>query len=384
MLNIIKEIKKDGLDFVVKKYGLLYKPCGNHKFLLKYGLESRDFKSVMAVRECRGLVLTNDTYEIMSLPFVRFFNIEEPNADPIDLKNATIMKKEDGSVMTMYWDWILDCWCVQTSGTADAETTVNGGDMTFSKLFWNTWEQYNSDLELYDKRKNYVFELCTAYNQVVAFHKTAKLVLLNVRNLDDMTELSYDELTQVSKIINIPVVEAFKLNSIEEIREALSTMNDDEEGFVAYDGLNRVKIKNIKYVIKHSSVTNITPKDLFNIIKSEDRDEFLGILESYKELYNNLERFYLHLLIAGYRLRDKAKDFLKDNPTKKEFVEFVTPQINDKNRMFKSAVFYLHEYEPSAYLDSDLKLKETNFKPEDVLSEISNEILYKLYQKLEK
>ena len=138
MLNIIKEIKYWGLDFVVENYGLRMKDAG-HKFLLKYDqIESSFAKAIPAVRECRGLILEKETLRVLSMPFYRFFNMGEHCADQIDYNTASVFKKEDGSLIGYYWDSTLNDWAVQTSGTPDANTPVGDSDITFRNLFLDT------------------------------------------------------------------------------------------------------------------------------------------------------------------------------------------------------------------------------------------------------
>lgn len=374
MLQIMKEIKKDGLEFVVNKYNLIHKDYG-HKFLLKYSqINSHPFKGVEAVREARGLILSKDL-KVLSYPFKRFFNVEENEADEIDFSKAHILKKEDGSLMTLYWDDKLNNWCVQTSGTANADVPVGSHNMTFAELFWDVfYGTYSASLDNLDKNKNYVFELCTKWNQVVAYHQEPKLVLLNVRNLEDLSEASYEDLIEHGKTIGIPAVESYNLNSLEGIREMIQELSAEEEGFVAYDGKNRVKIKNAKYVLKHKSETDFTQKDIFKILKENEKDEFIGLISRYEELYNEAERFWLKLVVAGYKFRDRVLILLDYCDTKKDFVFKIKPHFNELNRFFVNEGFRMMDEKIS-------KGNSSSFEPEDVLRKVDNKKLNVLFNK---
>lgn len=337
-------------------------------------INSSAFKGVQAVRECRGLILSKEL-EVLSLAFKRFFNVEEVEADPIDFKIADILKKADGSCMTKYWDEHINQWCVQTTGTAEANTPVGCHDMTFADLFWEVfYGTHMSSSDNFDKNKNYVFELCTIYNQVVALHEKPKLVLLNVRNLDDMSEVSYEELIEIGNKINIPAVESYKLNSIEEIREMIVDMSAEEEGFVAYDGKFRVKIKNAKYVLKHKTETDFSQKDIFTILKENEKDEFLGLVKRYEELYDKAEKFWLQLLVAGYKFRDLVSKYLKMCKTKKDFALYIQPHINEYNRPFTAQGYQT--------MDKFLKSGTINsFDPEEILRGVDNKKLNEMFNK---
>lgn len=374
MLEIIKEIKRDGLDFVVNKYKLIHKDYG-HKFLLKYNqIDSYPFKGVEAVRECRGLILSNDL-KVLSYPFKRFFNVQEVEADPIDFKVADVLKKEDGSLTALYWDNYMNQWCVQTSGTADAKTQVGSHSKTFEDLFWEFfYGTYMASTDDFDKTKNYIFELCTKWNQVVAFHQDPKLVLLNVRDLTDLSEVSYSELLEIGNKIGIPAVESYSLDTIEGIHEMINDMASEEEGFVAFDGTHRVKIKNPKYVLRHKSETEFTQKDIFTILKENEKDEFIGLIDRYVELYNEAEHFWLKLVVAGYKFRDIANGYVSLYGTKKEFATAIKAHMNDLNSFFT----------PYAYLMMDEKISTgilTTFNPEAVLREVNNKKLNTLFNK---
>ena len=72
MLKIQKYLIEHGLTKTVSDFKLVCKEY-NHKVLLKYNQIESDL-SIPEVQECRGLILTKDTWEILSFPFTKFFN----------------------------------------------------------------------------------------------------------------------------------------------------------------------------------------------------------------------------------------------------------------------------------------------------------------------
>lgn len=186
-----------------------------------------------------------------------------------------------------------------------------------------------------------------------------------------MSQASYEELIEIGNYIGIPAVESYKLDTLEGIHEMLKDMSSDEEGFVAFDGEHRVKIKNPKYVLRHRSETEFTQKDIFTILKENERDEFIGLLDRYEELYNEAEHFWLKLVLSGYKFRDNVLLFLKKSKTKKDFVF----KLKDLKTDFNSFYF------STAYKMMDAKLSGNSydlFNPESILREVDNKKLNEL------
>jgi hypothetical protein len=218
-LAIVKYIKEYGLSKTIDDFKLKTNIC-EHKILLKYNqLESP--MEYQEVRECRGLILELDTWKVMNCGFYKFFNVQERYADNIDWNTANIFEKLDGSCLTIYFDWNKNMWCVSTTGTLEADGNVNGIDgTTFSKLFWNTIEsqskmfkKYKNDLNFLLKGTTYIFELCTPFNIVVKPHTTSSVTLLGARNLDTLQEATYNELKEVSHVLNVPLVKSFNFKN---------------------------------------------------------------------------------------------------------------------------------------------------------------------------
>lgn len=70
---------------------------GRNLVLLKYNQIESDFNNVI-VRECRGIVLDEDTLEVVSHAFDKFGNYGESYCPEIDWKNCYVTEKLDGCV----------------------------------------------------------------------------------------------------------------------------------------------------------------------------------------------------------------------------------------------------------------------------------------------
>lgn len=122
MLKIQQKLftKEISLEELPEAYGIDVRRHSqfSNLVMLKYNQINADMTSAI-VRECRGLILdeAND-WKVVSFPFAKFFNAEEPNAAKIDWKSAVVQEKLDGSIMSMYW--YNGQWRVASNGSPDA------------------------------------------------------------------------------------------------------------------------------------------------------------------------------------------------------------------------------------------------------------------------
>lgn len=331
-MQIIDEIKELGVEAVVSKYSLIYKDFG-HKFLLKYSqINSIAFKSNEAVRECRGIVISEDL-RVLSLPFVRFFNYNEPEADVLDMNSIECFKKEDGSLIAIYYDDYIGDFCVQTSGSADAMTSVGIFDLTFRELFLKT---SNIDFENLNKNYNYVFELCTVENKVVEHHAEPYAVLLTVRdlkNLDDgkYGEFDYDEVKRMGDELNVRVVEKYDFKNIHDVLNNIELLAPTREGYVIKDAFfKRIKIKNPKYVLLHHAKSAFSKKSLVEIIIENETDEFLSYFPEYSAIICKTKALYNRLVNEMYMAFFEAMQVYGKEKSRKDFAMFLN---NEKKHL---------------------------------------------------
>jgi len=104
-------------------------------------------------QECRGIIVDkNQNWDIISFPFLKFFNYGKPITHQIDWDSAKIYEKVDGSIMTMYY--YDNRWNVASSGILDAsghlpirhncsDELKKLGLKTFADLFWHIWNKKN-------------------------------------------------------------------------------------------------------------------------------------------------------------------------------------------------------------------------------------------------
>lgn len=293
----------------------------NNILLLKYNqLDSP--MSEKLVQQCRGIIVDeSDNWNVVCRTFDRFFNHSESYAAKIDYNSARIYEKLDGSLIQLFH--YKNEWRAATSGVPCASGEVMGHpNITFADLFWKVWKDVGYQLPK-DPNICYSFELLTPFNIIVTQHKESSIILTGARRLSDFRELN-------------PVVEAhrnkwecvkiFDFKDKDEIINFLRDMNGfEQEGFVACDpkNYNRVKMKCEDYVKKHRLVSSVSIRNILDVIRTNEGDEFISYCPQFKDLYYDIRVKYEYLV-------GKAEGFysaIKDIDDRKKFAMVAKDQI---------------------------------------------------------
>ncbi len=331
MLSIQKYLHEHGLEKTVADFKLIMRHYG-HKILLKYNQLESDF-SKEEVRDCRGLILENKTWNVMSMAFRKFFNAEEGHAARVNLATSKVLEKVDGTLIQVYWDWVIEKWCVGTTGTAEGEGDVNGGSRTFADLFWMAAELSAKEGLDYFKAKLakglcYVFELTTPYNIVVTPHSASSITLLTIRKMSDLEEFDYVTMKAVGEqFLYVPVVKAFDLvvTDIGALKRTFDGMPFSEEGYVIVDGsFNRVKVKNPAYVAAHHLKSSLAEYKIMAIVKTNEVDEFIASFPERKDEILKLKASYSSLKAKLESTWEILKLRKPKNITKEESKRYAT------------------------------------------------------------
>jgi hypothetical protein len=364
MLAIQKYIKENGLVKTINDFNLVCKYYPS-KVLLKYNqLSAPSLMAKPEVQECRGLILENGTWDVLSMSFKKFFNSEEGNAHNIDWNTAHVLEKLDGSMIQVYFDWTKNVWYAATTGTAEGEGEVNNKmGTTFNQLFWNTVKKkYNLDESKFTKGYTYVFELTTPYNIVVKPHGESSASLLTVRNLETFKEVSFEELTIIAEKLGVPRVKAYDLNinNIGALLKTFEKMVWHDEGYVVVDANhNRVKIKNPAYVAVHHLKGKTAEHNILTIVKFNEIEEFASTFPERKNELYKLKTNYDALVAKLNSVWDELKTLRPKNITpqeKKKYAQAVF-EVCDKREVknFTGLFFGLNDGKVSSVEDFMLK-----------------------------
>ena len=257
----------------------------NGFILFKYDQVRSDF-SLDIVKEARGIILKEDTFEIVCYPFTKFFNVDEKYADKIDWKTAQVQEKIDGSLIKL---WFYDGrWRISTNGTIDAFKAPLAAD-TFCKSFGELFmETFNTDyFGIMDKDCTYMFELVSPYNKIVVPYETIDIYHIGTRNNKTGKEENVN--------IGIKHPKVYDMHTEEQVKNAAKELPYNEEGYVVVDkNYHRVKIKSPAYVKAHRAVTSkaLNTKNVLEIIIDGEDKEFLSYFPEYKPLFNKVSAMY--------------------------------------------------------------------------------------------
>ena len=244
--------------------------------MLKYNQIASDFTEPI-VQECRGIIFYKKTWDIVSFPFVKFFNYGEPCAAELDETDLHIYQKIDGSLAKLWY--FEGVWRLSSNGTIDASECVFENGINFSSLFMRALRTYGLDWETFvstlDKDYTYMYELATPANKVVVQYDDYNLFYLGQRN----NRTGIEEYCPDERISNVKV---YNFKTFEEVIAAAAELPDNEEGYVVRDNnWNRVKIKNPTYFMLHKLANNGKP-DIFQYVFDNNTDELLAYFPEYK------------------------------------------------------------------------------------------------------
>lgn len=277
------------------------------------------------VRECRALVLTTDTHQVVAKSFDRFFNWGEvaEEMSSFDFSDFVVQSKEDGSLALLYhYD---GHWRVNTRGSFAQDK------MEFQSF---TWEQAvckalrMNSLDEIDARLGYdlrgctlVCEFCSPWNKVVRKYEQPVLYLLTAFGVGGEMDVGYCEKLAVQLDVLRPTL--YQFTNIEQIQKFLqdqAAADPTFEGVVMRDRHgHRWKVKSPTYLGLHrlrGEGDNLyNPKHLLPFVLAGEESELLAYFpEAAEAFYRTKSRVleaYVRLLHlwADHKDIEQQKDF---------------------------------------------------------------------------
>lgn len=234
------------------------------------------------VRECRGLVLEDDSWKLVAKPFTRFFNLGEnmEEFDRFDWNNFSAYDKEDGSLTIVYF--YNGEWHVNTSGSFGLNNMSSTINFTWRDLFWRAAPFTANDLNRHDFQDvTLICELCSPYNKIVRTYQQPQIFLLSAYDTRYVREYTCGEVDEMARILKVQRPQRQYFKDRLEIRDYLQERSEEDptwEGFVLKDknGL-RFKWKTVPYLVRHRIKDNgnvLHPKNLIPIVLANEQEEF--------------------------------------------------------------------------------------------------------------
>ncbi len=238
-------------------------------------------KTHPVVRDCRGIVLELDTWNVVAKPFRRFFNAGEDaeNFARFDWSDFSVTTKEDGSLILLFN--YANAWHVNTSGS------FGFGECGFSRkswgeLFWKTSGIGPTNPHLHPSF-TYIFEMWTPFNKVIRNYESARVFLLSAIHTTTNKEVSVEWADVFAQQLDVPRPAHHALHSMDEITEYLETViarDKTYEGVVIRDRNDeRYKIKTRTYLALHHLIGNgnlHNPKRLLPLVLAGECSEILA------------------------------------------------------------------------------------------------------------
>lgn len=307
---------------------------GKRLIMLKYNQLDSDFNEEI-VRECRGLIIDEDSLEPVCVPFYKFGNYGESYCPEIDWESAVILEKRDGSLIKVVK--LGKDYLISTNGCIDAFKAMMPDDIlcpykSYGDLFMKAM---GDRLSLLSEGYTYMFELTSPYNRVVVPYDDIEIALIGIRNNKSLQE----ELICDSKLKDsflLPKRYGFK--TLEECIESAHSLPYSEEGYVVVDKhFNRVKIKSLEYVNVHHlrGEGAMSEKRILDIIRQNEIAEYLIYFPEYKKLFDEYKR-KVNDLYKAYHLMWLSFSQLEFN-SRKEIALFLqdAKDVYDMGFIFK-------------------------------------------------
>jgi hypothetical protein len=350
-LQTLLRESENGIE-ILKSFGI--KCCYHKKYpnlhLFKYNQSELIVNKY--VEEARGIILDkNDNWKIISYGFNRFFNYYEEHKAEINWlpeQPPKIYEKMDGSLMVLYF--YDGNWQVSSSGVPDASAPINS-KYTFASLFWEIFNEKGYALPA-NTNRCYMFEMVSPHNQIIIPYATNNLVLLGIRCIETLTEMSIE---QENHGFDTPSIYTFE--NVSQVIEASKALDQSHEGFVICDeAFNRIKVKSTSYVeVTHVSgritLKNLDEK-LLAIIAKNEGDEFIGSFPEYRQRYEELQVKYQKMVTE---ISNKVQE-VSNIKNKKDLADQI------KNLWYKKYIFIGHRiHTVNSWLGENISLLMENW-----------------------
>lgn len=373
-IEFIKENNKDWKELLSQApYSLIIKEDDSY-YLLKYNQLESDMSNEI-VKECRGLIIDKQTLTPKALSFLKFFNIEEPNADRISWSKCRVQEKVDGSKILVWFD--KNKWNISTSGNLDAFKT-NVGDLgfTYGDLFEegvkNAGLDLNKFFNLLNPKYCYTFELISPKSRIVIAYKKTEIRFIGLRDVDSFDEVDPDIESSICQIIKRP--KEFPIHSMSECIDRANKLGLTQEGFVVVDyKWRRVKVKSPLYIQAHYLKNNSVQSQsrLLDIIESNEKDEFLSYFPEWtdkiKEIEEKYNNFKNNVIKDIKELSTELKTILEGCSVKELAIHIQNKYPNNQAFLYKYFKIDLPKYfvdNEYKQLTKDKKLKYLGLKEE--------------------
>ena len=312
---------------------------GQNLIMLKYNQIDSDFNEPI-VRECRGLILDADTYEIVSYPFNKFGNVSEGGwVDTIDWSSAHTTEKVDGSLIKIVN--VGNNLLVSTNGTILASNAFitpqpgcpykSFGDIVadvLDKIF--KAHGLDEKIKLYGLEDvfkegfTYMFELVSPWTRVVVPFHDNDIYFLGCRDNTTHQEIFFGD-HPLSKFFKTPKI--YPLQTLDECLKATKDMPWDEEGYVVVDKyFHRNKIKSFAYLAAHHLKNNgvMSYRRAIELVRLNEVDEILAYFPEFRDGLLEVKSRFWNAVEESEKAWEEYQKIDMSLPTRKDKALWIT------------------------------------------------------------
>jgi RNA ligase len=240
---------------------------------------------------CRGLIVNQQTGELVARPWKKFFNFGQRDNEIDFYAPVEVTDKMDGSLGILYQETgDYKKWCIATRGSFASDQAEHATEVLATR--------YYDDLA-FTQEATFLFEIVYPANRIV----------VNYGDMDDLVLLGavdkrygfYHGPQAAAGMLNWqgPVTEVFNFDNF---GDALSNwpQRKGKEGVVIRSGDKMVKLKQAEYVELHRIVTNLSPKTIW---------QMLGDGKTVDDICREIpDEFHEYVKKIGYDLIARAGD----------------------------------------------------------------------------
>ena len=272
---------------------------GKKLVMFKYSQIDSNF-NLEIVRECRGIILDETTFEVVSYAFDKFGNTNETYVVMPDASTMISTEKVDGSILKVVR--IGDELLFSTNGTINAFNApvaeqlgckyASFGDVAKEVLFKTFSDKGLEWKDFIVEGNTYIFELVSPWTRVVIPYPANDLYLIGFRDNKTFNEKFFGDL-ELAKIFKTPKIYSFK--TFDECVANAGALPWNEEGFVVMDAkFNRVKVKSSAWLATHHLRNNgvLSYERAVELVKLNELDEVIGYFPDFKQCLDKVKEKY--------------------------------------------------------------------------------------------
>lgn len=320
-----------------KDYGNVAVKTNGNLLLFNYTAEAQ-FDSNWNYFETvsRGLIIDQNTGEIVARPFDKFFNWMENNRQS-NANVVAITEKIDGSLGILYRTPYG--YKISTRGSFESEQAV-----------WATNFLQRYDLSNLPVAYTLLFEIVYPGNRVVVDYSDREdLILLAVRNRLTGVYLPIELLRKFARQFNFSLPTIYSTLTLDDIIANLPRLSGNEEGYVVeFSDGQRFKFKGDRYKELHKLISNLSFKNTVEVVASGKVDEVKALIpDEFLTEFNTWvteinQRVEAIVFVVNHAFAEAPKE------TRKDFAQFVlckhkslAPYLFAKfdNKSFESLIY---------------------------------------------